>query len=81
MIPLNPVQTNAPCRWQGAFVGNRGPVAQMRICRADARLKGDRSPFNTSSSDLPEILRISGRQICKEAFFTLVDRLPAALKD
>ena len=25
------------------------------ICRAGARLKGDRSPFNTSSSYLPEI--------------------------
>ncbi|MBR3272464.1 MAG: hypothetical protein IKF98_00965, partial [Clostridia bacterium] len=28
---------------------------EILICRADARLKGDRSPFNTSSSDLPEI--------------------------
>jgi len=55
-------------------------MMQILIYRADARLKGDRSPFNTSSSDLPEILRISGRQICKVAFFALVDRLPAAKK-
>ena len=48
------------------------------LSRAIARLKGDRSPFNTSPSDLPKPLRGSGRQICKEVFFTLVDRLPAA---
>jgi len=33
------------------------------------------------SSDLPEIRWISGRQICKVAFFTLVDKLPAVKKD
>ena len=40
---------------------------------------GPASPAKTTPlTDLPEILRISGRQICKEGIFALVDWLPDA---
>jgi hypothetical protein len=40
---------------------------------------GPASPAKTTPlTDLPEILRISERQICKEGIFALVDRLPGA---
>ncbi|MBR3274086.1 MAG: hypothetical protein IKF98_09265, partial [Clostridia bacterium] len=37
------------------IIGNWKTYANSDLSRACARLKGDRSPFNTSSSDLPEI--------------------------
>ena len=43
-------------------------------------LKEDRSPFNTSPPQISLAPKGAGREICKDAFFVLVDRLPATKK-